>query len=63
MRLLQQEDRAYYIDWEIIGAEGGASLHLLNPFEAESREAESWVQFLTDCGIRLPRRAKAVTGL
>src|SRR5436853_370336 len=32
MHLLKDEGCSYYIDWEIIGAEGGNSLHLLNPF-------------------------------
>jgi proteasome accessory factor A len=59
MRLLQEEDRAYYIDWEIIGAEGGSSLHMLNPFEAESQDAEKWIHLLTETNGRRARRGKA----
>jgi len=62
MRRLQEEDRAYYIDWEIIGAEGGTSLHMLNPFEASSRDAETWIHLLTETNGRRARRVKAVTG-
>jgi hypothetical protein len=62
MRLLQEEGHAYYIDWEIIGAEGGNALHLLNPFEAESRDAETWINLLTEPGGKSSRRGKAITG-
>jgi proteasome accessory factor A len=48
MHLLRDEGCAYYIDWEIVGAEGGNSLHLLNPFDASSKDAETWMQFFTD---------------
>jgi proteasome accessory factor A len=46
MRRLQQENCSYYIDWEIMGAEGGHALHLLNPFDAEGKEMEKWAQSL-----------------
>src|ERR1035438_8542794 len=48
IHLLQAEGCAYYIDWEIIGAEGGNSLHMLDPFEAGSKEAETWIHLLTE---------------
>jgi len=58
MQLLKKENCAYYIDWEIIGAEGGNSLHLLNPFDAGSKEAETWIQLLTETIGRTARRSK-----
>ena len=62
MRLLKNERCAYYIDWEIIGAEGGNSLHLLNPFDAGSKDAETWMQFLTETNNK-PARAPACAKL
>jgi proteasome accessory factor A len=62
MRRLQEEDRAYYIDWEIIGAEGGTSLHMLNPFEAGSKDAETWIHLLTEANGRRARRGKPASG-
>ena len=62
MRLLREEDRAYYIDWEIIGAEGGISLHMLNPFETESKDAETWIHLLTETNGRRAGRGKAAAG-
>jgi hypothetical protein len=62
MRLLEQEDCAYYIDWEIVGAEGGGSLHMLNPFDSSCRDAEALLQLLTEPMARNPRRGKATTG-
>jgi hypothetical protein len=47
MRRLSEEDCSYYIDWEVIGAEGGRALRLLNPFDPHPGEAEKWSQFLT----------------
>jgi proteasome accessory factor A len=47
MRLLQNEPCSYYLDWEIVGIEGGHALHLLNPFDPDPKEAERWMQFLT----------------
>jgi proteasome accessory factor A len=62
MRILEQEDCAYYIDWEIIGAEGGNSLHLLNPFDAGSKDTDTWLQSLTETNSKNHRRGKAVSG-
>jgi proteasome accessory factor A len=62
MRLLRDEGCAYYIDWEIVGAEGGNSLHLLNPFDASSKDAETWMQFFTETNGK-PARAPAVAKL
>src|ERR1700677_69201 len=46
MPLLKDEGCQYYIDWEIIGAEGGNSLHMLNPLDAGARDAETWFHLL-----------------
>jgi proteasome accessory factor A len=46
MRELQRHGSAYYLDWEIIGTEGGNPLQLLNPFESKPTEAEAWVKEL-----------------
>jgi proteasome accessory factor A len=62
MHLLKNEGCAYYIDWEIIGAEGGNSLHLLNPFDAGSKDAESWIHLLNETNAKTPRRGKVATG-
>jgi proteasome accessory factor A len=61
MHLLKNEGCAYYIDWEIIGAEGGNSLHMLNPFDVGSKDAETWINLLNDAGTRNSRRAKVVS--
>ena len=63
MRLLQDEGCAYYIDWEIIGAEGGNSLHLLNPFDPDPRDAEKWMQFLTQPSARPPGPTRRTNGI
>ena len=44
MRCLQDEGCSYYIDWEIVGAEGGSSMHLLNPFDSGTQEVENWME-------------------
>jgi hypothetical protein len=62
MHLLQAEGCAYYIDWEIIGAEGGNSLHLLNPFDSTSKEADTWIHLLTETNGKPARRGKAASG-
>ncbi len=56
MQLLKNEGCSYYIDWEIIGAEGGNSLHMLNPFDAGSKEAQMWIHLLTESTGRIARR-------
>ncbi|MGA2748721.1 MAG: proteasome accessory factor PafA2 family protein [Verrucomicrobiota bacterium] len=58
MRLLKDQHCTYYIDWEIIGAEGGNSLHLLNPFDAGCKDAQGWVDLLTEAAAKNARRAK-----
>ena len=58
MRLLKDESVKYDIDWEIIGAEGGCSLHMLNPFDANTQDAETWVNMLNGDAERSPRRGK-----
>jgi proteasome accessory factor A len=61
MHLLKNEGCAYYIDWEIIGAEGGNSLHMLNPFDVGSKDAENWIHLLSESGSRSSRRTKVAT--
>ena len=52
MHHLKDEERSYYIDWEIVGAEGRSSLHLLNPFESGSKETEHWLRLLSEPALR-----------
>lgn len=58
MHLLKDEGCAYYIDWEIIGAEGGNSLHMLNPFDAGSKDAETWIHLLSETSGKSLRRTR-----
>jgi proteasome accessory factor A len=60
MRLLKEESGPYYIDWENIGLEGGCSLHLFNPFDSGTQEAETWASLLNGNAERLPHRGKLV---
>jgi proteasome accessory factor A len=60
MHLLKQEGCAYYIDWEIIGSEGGNSLHMLNPFEVATQDAEHWIQSVS-ATAKTPRRGKVAS--
>jgi proteasome accessory factor A len=62
MRLLQEEGCAYYIDWEVVGGEGGNSLHMLNPFDAGLREAEHWMRRLSETPAKNAHRGKVATG-
>ena len=61
MRLLKDENCAYYIDWEIIGAEGGCALHMLNPFDVGSKDAETWIHLLNEANGKPSRRSKVAT--
>ncbi|HTA29743.1 MAG TPA: proteasome accessory factor PafA2 family protein, partial [Candidatus Cybelea sp.] len=61
MRLLKDERCVYYIDWEIIGAEGGCALHMLNPFDSGAQDAESWVNLLNGNGAKSPRRGRVAS--
>jgi hypothetical protein len=54
MQLLRQQVIEYYVDWEIVGADGGDSLHLLDPFDASPREAESWSRNLNQISSKPP---------
>jgi proteasome accessory factor A len=62
MRLLQKEGCSYYIDWEIIGAEGGNSLHMLNPFDSGAKDAETWIHLLNEADNKTSRRGKVGAG-
>lgn len=48
MHLLREYASEYYVDWEILGAEGGNSLQLLDPFDAAPKEAEVWSRHLLE---------------
>jgi hypothetical protein len=43
MHLLQEHSLQYYVDWEILGADGGHPMQLLNPFDASTKDADSWL--------------------
>ncbi len=43
MHELKEMGASYYLDWEIIGAEGSSPIQMLNPFGARSAEAEAWL--------------------
>jgi proteasome accessory factor A len=60
MRLLKDESAAYYIDWEIIGVEGGCSLHTPNPFDSGRQDAPTWVHLLKENAEKNPRQGKLV---
>ena len=42
MQTLKHLHIRYFVDWEVIDAEGTHSLNLVDPFEASSKEAEAW---------------------
>jgi proteasome accessory factor A len=46
MHVLKVQPIRYYVDWDVIDAEGVPSLNLTNPFEASSPEAEAWTRLL-----------------
>ena len=46
MRMLKNQHIRYFVDWEVIDAEGVNSLNLLNPFDASPEEADSWARQL-----------------
>ena len=46
MRMLKNQHIRYFVDWEVIDAEGVNSLNLLNPFDAAPPEADSWARQL-----------------
>ena len=46
MQMLKHQHIRYFVDWEVIDAEGVNSLNLLNPFEPVPPEADSWARQL-----------------
>ncbi len=46
MHLLRHQTFRYFVDWEVIDAEGFNSLNLLNPFDAHPAEVETWIKQL-----------------
>jgi proteasome accessory factor A len=63
MRLLKNELCPYYIDWGIIGVEGGCALHLLNPFESGWQEVETWTHLLNGSAGKNSRRARVASSI
>jgi hypothetical protein len=45
----------YFVDWEVIDAEGLASLNLLNPFDAKPESAETWIRQLEELNHYPPK--------
>jgi proteasome accessory factor A len=46
MRLLKEQPRRHFVDWEVIDAEGLPALVLDDPFAVAPPEAEAWEQQL-----------------
>ncbi len=46
IRLLQNQDVRYFVDWEVIDVEGVSSLTLQNPFNPSPVEAKIWMRQL-----------------
>jgi len=51
MHQLKNHAIRYFVDWEIIDAEGISSLNLLNPFEAMPQSVESWCRQLNGAKV------------
>jgi proteasome accessory factor A len=60
MRLLKDERGKYDIDWERIGAEGGCSLHMHNPFDCGTQGAETWVNLVNGKMEKTSHRGRLV---
>jgi proteasome accessory factor A len=48
MHSLKHQTFRYFVDWEVIDAEGFNSLNLLNPFDATPTEVENWCRHLDE---------------
>jgi hypothetical protein len=46
MQQLKNQPLRYFVDWEIIDAEGINSLNLLNPFESSPETVDLWCRQL-----------------
>ena len=44
MHTLEKETFRFFVDWEVIDAEGTESLHLLDPFEPKPPDATAWLR-------------------
>ena len=44
MHALAPQTFRYFVDWEVIDAEGTDSLHLLNPFEPKAPDVTAWLR-------------------
>jgi len=60
MRKLQEESSGYYIDWEVVGADGGNALHMQNPFDSNLRDTDHWIRLLSEGSAKNSRRDKTV---
>lgn len=47
MHLLKEQHIRYFVDWEVIDAEGVNSLNLLDPFDIIATDAENWANRLS----------------
>lgn len=52
MQHLREGSSSYYIDWEILGSDGGTSLHMLNPFDANFKESDAWIESISTGQMR-----------
>ncbi len=50
MHMLKYQTIRYYVDWEVIDAEGFNSLNLLNPFDPAPDDAEAWAKQFSASG-------------
>jgi hypothetical protein len=50
MHLLKEQTCRYFVDWEVIDAEGINSLNLLNPFDADPEQMAAWTKLLKGAG-------------
>jgi proteasome accessory factor A len=46
MQMLKSHTVKFFVDWEVIDAEGVTSLNLLDPFDPQPEEAETWAREL-----------------
>ncbi len=56
MQILKKQIMEYYIDWEILGAEGCSTLSLLDPFDAAPGEIKKWTRELFETPSHAKKR-------
>jgi proteasome accessory factor A len=52
MQQLKNQPLRYFVDWEIIDAEGINSLNLLNPFESSPNAVDLWCRQLENLKVK-----------